>query len=158
MAAARHVGGEADLEAVLQELADRRDAGGKIHVRFRRMRDEHAVFLHHLLLQLARVDAVRHDAAVVAAEQAELTVGVAVALRARAELLHPRDLAEIFGQVALHGHIVLPPQPAEGVHEIVGTRRDEARRQDGLRALKFLRRLEPRRRVAHGLIFEISRR
>ena len=54
--------------------------------------------------------------------------------------------------MTLHGQAVLPPKLAERVHQIVGTRRDEARRQDGLRFFEFLRRLEPRDRIPHGLI------
>ena len=64
MAAACHVRGPTHMKPPVNELIDWRNAGGKVHVRFRRMGDEHAVFLHQVHnLGLGFADLVAVDAA-----------------------------------------------------------------------------------------------
>ena len=52
MAAACHVRGQTHMKPPVDELVDRRNTGGKVHVRFRRVRDINAAFQHQLLLGL----------------------------------------------------------------------------------------------------------
>ena len=78
MAAAGHISCKADTQAVIKEFVDRRNAGGQVHIRFRRVCDKHTVLFHQRLLILIRVDAVRHDARIPAAEHVKLGIGVAV--------------------------------------------------------------------------------
>ena len=70
----------------------------------------------------------RHDAGVASPEHAELVVRVAVEFGPWAELSHPVDLTEVFRQMALHGKVVFHAQAGKGVHEIIRTRRNKARR------------------------------
>ena len=83
------------------------------------MRDEHAALFYERLLVLVRVDAVRHNAGIAPAKQAKLVVRVAVMLRARAQLADPVDLAEIFGQMALHRKVKFFAQSTQRKHEII---------------------------------------
>ena len=126
------------------------------------MRDEHAVFAHQLQLLLRGMDAVRHDAGVVAAEEAEAVIGVAVKSGIRAKLAHPRDLAEVLGEVALHGQIVFFDQTAQTAQQLVRAGRDEAGREDGLGVCEALARCaDPRlgigERLLHGRLTQIVR-
>ena len=141
------------MKSPVDKLVDRRNTGGKVHVRFRRVGDIHASSEHQLLLGVVRVHTVRHDAGIVPAEHAELVIGITIEFGPRAELLHPFDLAEVFRQMALHRKIVFCAQPRERIHEIVRTRRNEARGQNRLRMRKALARLQnPAFRIADGLI------
>ena len=117
------------------------------------MRHEYAVPEHPLLLGLAGVDAVRHDAGIAAAEEAELVIGVAVEFALGAKLADPVDLAVIFGQVALHRQVVLFAQARKAEHQIVRAGGDEARREDGLRPLEGVFGIEnPAFGVAQGMV------
>ena len=153
MAASGNICGKTYVQPVLQIAADGRDAGGEVHVRFRRVRHKDAVLQHPLLLGLAGVDAVRHDTGIAAAEQAKLVIGVAVELALGAKLADPVDLAVVFGQMALHRQIVLFAQARKAEHQIVRAGGDEARREDGLRALEGVFGIEnPAFSVAQGMV------
>ena len=117
------------------------------------MRHKDAVLQHPLLLGLAGVDAVRHDTGIAAAEQAKLVIGVAVEFALGAKLANPVDLAVVFGQMALHRQIVLFAQARKAEHQIVRAGGDEARREDGLRALEGVFGIEnPAFGVAQGMV------
>ena len=153
MAAAGHISCKADTQAVIKEFVDRRNTGSQVHIRFRRVCDKHTVLFHQRLLILIRVDAVRHDARISAAKETELFVCIAVMLRARTQFPNPRDLRVILRQVALYRHTVLCLQPRQSVHEIVCTRWNKARRQDGLHIpVRLFCLAEPAFRVAQRLI------
>ena len=141
MAAAGDVSRQSHMKSPVDKLVDRRNTGGKVHIRFRRVGDIHASSEHQLLLGVVRVHTVRHDAGIPPAEHAELVIRIAIEFGPRAELLHPFDLAEVFRQMALHRQIVFCAQPGQCIHQVVGTRRNEAWGQNRLRMRKALARL-----------------
>ena len=95
------------------------------------MGDEDAVFPHQLRFLPAAVDAVGHDAGVVAAEQAVAVIGLAVESRAGAKLPHPGDLTEILRKMALDGQMIPLRQTPQALQQLVSAGGHETGRQDG---------------------------
>ena len=90
--AAGDVAAQADLVALAQVARGGRDARDDVLVAGGAVRDEDVTVLHHAVLLLRAVDAVRHDRRAVAAEEAVARVGVGIRPRVRAEGLDPFDL------------------------------------------------------------------
>ena len=90
-----------------------------------------APLLHEGDLLVAGQDTVGHNAVVVAAEEAESVVSVAVEPGPGAQLLDQSHLAPVLRQVGLDGHVKFLPQLAQPVHQVVGAGGGEAGGDDG---------------------------
>ena len=140
---------ERDPEAFVQHLPHRRDAAAQVDVGVRAVRDDNTGLTDGAALARIRVDAVRHDGAVL--PQTEFIVALPVPRAVGVQLAHPRDLIEVFRKMRLHIQTFFRRDLSERGHQLIRAGRSEARRQDRLDVGEAAAFFEPAQCLADGV-------
>lgn len=123
------IGAEADLDVLVQHLADVGHAGLEVEVGVGAVGDTGVLLLHQVELLVLHVDTVGHDGAVVQ----ETVVGVdgGVVDRVREERHGEANFVQVLAQVRLNGQVILGSKLAQLSQQLRVARDGEAGGDDG---------------------------